>query len=598
MIWLRELKILWQKALYNDHQKSVFQKWKQSLLAITFALLLTSFLILIKGENPIFILSAIFQGATRNVESFNETLIYYAMFMLAGLAIIIAFRSGLFNIGVGGQMLISGTVMIILAVKTSLPWLALIMIGMFTGSFAAAFSGFLKAYFNIHEVVSSILINWIFFYISQYLLDPTQTWTDDFGQTLAINNQARMQIGESIVMPALIVTSFLLISAIIIFKTTKWGYALEAVGQNPDASRYAGIKVGWQIIFGMALSGFVAGALASVNYLGKFGAMSQSVGTSLPAIGFQGISVALIAFKSFFGLIPAAFFWAIITSGANYVSIIYPNIPPEVLTLMNGFIIYMIAISIVFIRFKLFWMLWLLYLKLTSPEIKKERAKLKVAKQAQKRLFLTHQAKIQALDQTNERATLKTLISKKQKLQIAIKKSEQAFRKANKKPLLITSFFASGKTMKERLSLANYHKALASYWQNQYQHTISAYQEYENLITKIKVLNDSLSKALIAKNKAQYQNGLAIIQNEFKYRENIIYQTKTNASIFGKWKQNYLINKNHARFFEEKYNLLKLELQTNLKSARNAKAKKDLKQAFIFAIDKLKTKKIKKERRN
>ena len=587
-IFFKELKLTFLKVIYSDKQKTILVKWKQSLLAIMFALLLTFFLILLKGQNPFLIFIGIIEGATRNAESLNQMWLYYAMFMLAGLSIIIGFKTGLFNIGIGGQMLISGATMMILAIKTSLPWIILAILGMLVAAISASISGVLKALFNIHEVVSTILINWIFFYISQYLLNPGMNWVDDFGTTKEIADGSRMKIGDSIVMPALLLTSVLLIGAIVLFKFTKYGYALKAVGQNIHASKYAGIKVALQLALGMALSGVAAGALASVNYLGKFGSMSQAPGQHLPAIGFQGISVALISFNSLFGLIPAAFFWAIITSGADYVSIIYPEVPKEVLSLMNGFIIYMIAISIVFIRFRPIKTLQLFYLKMKSPEIISQRAKVKKARWAQKTLFTNRKNEIKTLNQVAKIQTqLNNLKVKKQEILKVIKAHEKTFNKNIKKPFFIKPHFANSWNIKKWIINNNYQEEIAKYENKKYDYIANDYEKHDEIILKINNLRLTLEKNLIAKNKQNYKNGLSIINDEYKRRLNIVQNNYISKSRFGKWKIKHQLNQKRIMFFTEKYNLIKLAFKENIKNVKDKEMKLKLKNNFSLNVKQL-----------
>lgn len=581
MILLSELKYIFKNALYSDKKKSIATKWKQSLLAITFALILTSILIVIKGSNPISVFWDILNGATRNKESVNQMLIYFTMFILAGLSIIVGFKSGLFNIGIGGQMLISGVTMMIFAVKTSLPWPLILVLGMLISAIAASISGVLKSLFNIHEVVSTILINWIFFWISQYLLKPDHNWTDSFGTTKPIANASRMMIGDSIATPAIIVASFLLIGALILFNFTKFGFALKAVGQNQNASRYAAIKITFQLAFGMALSGLAAGALAGVNYLGKFGTMSYSTSQSLPGIGFQGISVALISFNSLLGLIPASLFWAIITSGADYASIVHPDIPKEVLSLMNGFIIYMIAISIVFIRFRPIKMFWLLYIRMTSEEVKKERAKYRTAKKSEKNLFISRNNDLKGISRNEIEDELNKLISKEKEINKKINIQKKQFKSKNKKPLKILN--------------KNYNKEINVYNEKLYKYLGALYEKIDNLSVEKKFLISKLQKEKIKKNNNNLKRGIEIIRSEYKSRIKNIQNKYNEKSTFGRKLKEYNSKKIQNNQYNEEYNLLMIDFKKKIGIERKSlkekiKIAKNNSEDYSIEVKKIKNK--------
>lgn len=370
---------------HKNGTKSAWVKIRQTLLAIAFSLIIASIMIASKGVSPIVFFQQLTKGAFLNQDATERTWVVISIYITAGAAIIAGFKAGLFNIGVGGQMAISGTAVVIVGSITNAHWSLLLLLAMVVAMASAAFIAILKAFFNIHEVVTAILFNYVLLYLAQYFLNVSNDWSYMNGvgtvikdhsphSLLRLNTDLGASGGTHIL--ALLISLMIVTIFALIFKFTTLGYSLKGNGENPDAAKYAGINVVKQTIIGMSLSGIAAGALGAIFYLG-YNNMSLSytdVG-SLPSIGFEGISVALIAQNSFLGLLPAAFFWGTLTSGAAYTEIVIPAVPKEVVLLINGFVIYSIAISIVFIKFKPFKLMTNLWFAFRDKGIKKETSK-------------------------------------------------------------------------------------------------------------------------------------------------------------------------------------------------------------------------------
>lgn len=391
-----------KNMMRSNQTKSGWQKLRQSLIAIAFALLCSIILIGMLGGDPISYFSTILEGAFLNEQSTHRTLTVIAIYMTAAVAIIAGFKAGLFNIGVGGQMAISGSAVAVIGAVSSVSWVTLVLVSILISMATAAFLGILKAFFNIHEVVSAILLNYVLLYIAQYLLSSQQAWSY-LGSTGSLNTGANsiMQIGDSPWLPSMLIAISLIAIIAIVFKFTTAGFSLKGVGENPTAAHYAGIQVKWQVILGMAISGIAAGALGAIYYLGYTkGQMSQNDLKSLPTIGFEGISVALIASNSFIGLFPASIFWGVLSSGSQFAEIAIPDIPKEAITLINGFMIYSIAISIIFIKFKPIRLVYNMIIMAKNNEFKAEIKKMKLSKKSTKELFDV--ARKNLLDQIEE----------------------------------------------------------------------------------------------------------------------------------------------------------------------------------------------------
>lgn len=288
-----------------------------------------------------------------------------APIILTGLALVVAFKSGLFNIGASGQMFVGGFLGLFTVVKLGLPaplsWIIAIIFAGVAGMLWASFIGFLKAYFNTHEVVISIMMNYIsmllvIFLVKKFLIHQT------FYQSVSVPTAHHLPalFGNNYMNFGIVIAILMAIIIHIIYANTTLGYELQASGFNKDASRYAGMNSKRNIILTMAISGFLAGMAGGVNYLGRgnFIALSEHVISG----GFDGISVALIGLISPVGSIFGGLFLSYIRVAgeslpqAGYVSQISDMIIAVIvyLTAISAFIIKYYDIITRFIKEKVF----------------------------------------------------------------------------------------------------------------------------------------------------------------------------------------------------------------------------------------------------
>jgi simple sugar transport system permease protein len=247
--------------------------------------------------------------------------------LFAALAVAIAFKAGLFNIGVSGQMLLSGFVATILIGYSGLGAILakplVLLIGFAVGGLLGAFVGILKARFNIHEVVSTIMFNYIVqfivsFFIKNYYIDPISR------QSRPVTDAARLTLSNVPVgdITTRIPLCFLLavVIAVILYlllKKTSLGFELRAVGTNKKAAHYAGIQSNRTIVIAMALSGCCAGLAGVTYYLGYFNNIEPG---ALTSVGFDSIAVALLGNSSPIGCILSSLLITIMTYGSTYMS--------------------------------------------------------------------------------------------------------------------------------------------------------------------------------------------------------------------------------------------------------------------------------------
>jgi simple sugar transport system permease protein len=309
------------------------------------------------GSNPIEGYAYLFQGALRNIERIGNTLATATPLIFTGLAVAFAFRTGLFNIGVAGQMLIGGlgATAVALSFDLARPVLLIVMIlvGILGGAIWAFIPGLLKAKFNVHEVVSTIMMNWIAYWTVYYAVP--KYFKGDFLETesrkLAEESTLRapflteMFDGSYINLGLFLAVIVTFIVAFIINKTTL-GYELKAVGFSRHAAEYAGMRVNRNIILSMLISGALAGLGGVALYTGN--ASSMQIGI-LPSQGYDGIAVALLGANNPIGVFFAAILFGVLYSGTGFMNAM-TEIPPELANTIIAIIIYFAATSVLIHR--------------------------------------------------------------------------------------------------------------------------------------------------------------------------------------------------------------------------------------------------------
>ncbi|WP_147532198.1 ABC transporter permease [Bacillus marasmi] len=334
-----------------------------SLIAIILGLLAGGILMLFIGSNPIEGYTYLFQGALKNVPRIGDTLATATPLVFTGLSVAFAFRTGLFNIGASGQMLIGGLCAsaIGLTFDFSRPILLTVMIlaGFLGGALFAFIPGLLKARFNVHEVVSTIMMNWIAYWTVYYVV-PSY-FKGEFLETESrkLPDEATLRTpfltdlfqGSYINMGIFLAVIAVIIIAFIINKTTL-GFELKAVGFNRHAAEYAGMHVNRNIILSMLISGGLAGLAGVALYTGNASTIQIGI---LPTAGYDGIAVSLLGANSPVGVFFAAILFGVLYSGTGFMNAM-TEIPPELANTIIAIIIYFAATSILIERvIKRFW---------------------------------------------------------------------------------------------------------------------------------------------------------------------------------------------------------------------------------------------------
>lgn len=295
-------------------------------------------------------LNLIAGGMTFGSTSFFAILANAAPLLCCGLSIVFANKTGMFNIGVAGQYVIGIFGTLLFALQFNCPWYVCLFMAMVFGSVWGMIPGLLKAHFNVSEVLSGIMLNWIALFFTNYsfqtylsscvnIRDGSKTFklAEANPSALLPDWNLKSATGGYFTISIFIAIIAALIVAFIIKKTTL-GYQLKASGLNKDATRYAGIKDKRNIVISLAISGALAGLGASLFYLADLEQYSVQASSSLPQLPWNGIVVGFLGQLSPIGTIFATLFTALITQGSRFM--LQQSFPAEIANIITGIIVY------------------------------------------------------------------------------------------------------------------------------------------------------------------------------------------------------------------------------------------------------------------
>lgn len=289
---------------------------------------------------------------------FGTTLVKASALLMCSLSVLFAYKVGLFNIGAAGQYVVGVGACLYLALACGMPWYVCLIAAVLVAAAAGGLSGALKAYFNVNEVISCIMLNWIGLYCVNMLLSQVKEQSTPYTKSLSSTNKNALlpNVGlDGLFSNNEFVTLGLLLSVVmavlvwVVLEKTRFGYELKATGMNKQAAKYCGMREKRNIILTMMIAGGLAGFGAGIFYLtGIEQWMVQQ--TSVPAMGFNGIAAAFLGGLNPVGTIFSSYFIQHITSGGTYVDkTMYCT---QISDLISAFIIYLCG-------FVLFFKLWL-----------------------------------------------------------------------------------------------------------------------------------------------------------------------------------------------------------------------------------------------
>jgi simple sugar transport system permease protein len=291
------------------------------LVAVLLALLIGAIILALSGANPFEAYGALLEGAFGSQMAIQRTLEKATPLIFTGLAVAFAFKGGLFNIGAQGQLLLGGVFAAAIGFGFSgLPAIIHAPLALLGGALAGAaygaIPGWLKARTGAHEVITTIMLNFVAINITDYLADGV--WKDDSPGNIVARTPKILESAE-IPVAAFIPVGFLIgclmaVATWYLLWHTTLGYEIRTVGLSPNAAKYAGIGVAYTIILTMTISGFLAGMGGAIETLGVVGRYQPGFNIGL---GFDGITVALLGKTHPFGVIPAAILIGALRAGSS-----------------------------------------------------------------------------------------------------------------------------------------------------------------------------------------------------------------------------------------------------------------------------------------
>lgn len=268
-----------------------------------------------------------YSKAATQAKYLGNTLVKTAPLLMCALAILFAYKVGLFNIGAAGQYCAGAALSLYAALAWGWGWLPCMLLAMLGGMVLGAISGLLKSYCNVNEVISGIMLNWIVLYLTNMLLTNVKEETSPYTFVLTHKNPSailptlglgNLFNGNQYVGLALPLSVLAAVGVWIVLEKTRFGYELRATGSNKNAAKYCGMAEKRNIILTLVISGALAGLGAAMLYLTGYEQWQCST-SSVPGMGFNGIAAAFLGGLNPFGTILASFFIQHITAGGAYV---------------------------------------------------------------------------------------------------------------------------------------------------------------------------------------------------------------------------------------------------------------------------------------
>jgi ABC-type uncharacterized transport system permease subunit len=346
------------------------------LVAVVAAFVIGGIVVLVIGDNPITVYRLLIGSALSYPDGIGYTLFYATPLIFTGLAVAVAFRCGLLNIGAEGQLYVAafatawvgikfgGTVVDVFGTQTNYAWLTLpavlllplvIVTAVAAGAAWGAIPGWLKARFGAHEVITTIMLNFIGVALASYFTQYRyKVPGDPIMQSVPVGAGAHLPRLGSFVpglperIPVNIAFIFALAACALVYIflwKTKWGYEIRATGANPSAAEYGGISVRKQIVLAMAVSGGLAGMVAVNEVLGYRYRYYDGFSAGY---GFTGIAVALLGRNHPVGVLLSALLFAMLIRGGIFVDAFSVHTTKDIVEVLQAVVIIFVAAEALF----------------------------------------------------------------------------------------------------------------------------------------------------------------------------------------------------------------------------------------------------------
>ncbi len=325
------------------------------LIAVVAAFVIGGIMILVIGDNPIEAYRLLLGSALSWPDGIGYTLFYATPLIFTGLAVLVAFRCGLLNIGAEGQLYIAAfaTAWVGITFANQSAWILVplcFLAAVVAGAVWGGIPGILKARFGSHEVINTIMLNFVAVAICSYFTQyHYKTPGDPIMQTVEVGSGAHIArlgkvisgLPERIPLNLAFVLALLCCVLVYLFLwRTKWGYELRATGSNPSAAEYGGISIRKQIIVAMTISGALAGMVGINEVLGYRYRYYDGFSDNY---GFTGIAVALLGRNHPVGVLVAALLFAILQRGGIHVDGFSEHVTKDIVQVLQGMIILFVA---------------------------------------------------------------------------------------------------------------------------------------------------------------------------------------------------------------------------------------------------------------
>lgn len=347
-----------QERTNNPSSASVFAQglrtiWRSisvPITAVLLALLVGAIILQISGASPIQAYTALFKGAFGTLKAVGRTLEKATPLVFSGLAVAFAFKAGLFNIGAQGQLLFGAIVSAVVGFSLNgLPPFLHATLALLAGGIAGALYGIipgaLKTYTGAHEVITTIMLNYIAINITDYLADGPLKDTapgNIVARTPAILESAKIPSIEGVPLGFLLAIIAAIVVWWLLWRTTI-GFEIRTTGLNPNAARYAGIRVAFTVILTMVLSGFLAGLGGAVETQGVVYRYQPGFNVGL---GFDGITIALLAQSHPLGILPASILVGAMKAGASQMQF-DADVAKEITDVIQALMLFFIAADMI-----------------------------------------------------------------------------------------------------------------------------------------------------------------------------------------------------------------------------------------------------------
>jgi len=340
------------------NKKKDFAPFISSLVAIVCGLVIGFIILCISNPNEALAgFATILSGPiTHGMNGIGQVLYYATPLILCGLSVGFAFKTGLFNIGGSGQFLMGafGGVLIGLTCPKLGPfqWVVALLVATLLGALWGAIPGLLKAYFNVNEVITCIMLNYVsLFWVNMTVKGSKALFNTLRNESKDIPKVATLpKLGLDVVFDGASVNAGIIIAILaaillyIILEKTTFGYELKACGLNKTASKYAGINENRSIVYSMVIAGAIAGLAGGIMLLSGTGRHIE-IKDVIPNEGFNGISVALLGVSNPIGVIFSGLFIAYLSAGGFYLQLFHFS--KEIIDIIVAVIIYFSAFALI-----------------------------------------------------------------------------------------------------------------------------------------------------------------------------------------------------------------------------------------------------------